>query len=622
MTKNQMLKIIKAIKTGDLGYVTKLFHEKNDWLFIPLVGEHGYKLLPIHHASKERQFEILRLFLEKEPDLVNSTDDFGRTPIHFAIMNEHLRMVDFLVNRGADLTLAIDAPDHACHGYFPIHWAAKHGYYEIVECLIDHGADINMRVGEMQYHLIHIASQEGHLNVVKILLNQDPELVDITDVYGQTPVLWAAANGHLDVVTYFISENANLNLATNRPDHADHGKTPLMRAMEGKYFAMALQIIANQSKSAILPVVQSGAQALELMMLDPTLTDIFLRDDRVLNLIKKTRGCNITTQSIDWYKQAGRRPSWFVEFDSVTGRSSVFKPVKNLGKGSYGTVRLFQNAENQKIGVKSLKETIVDISPTEYESQTRKLKREAEFNQLAYPNDQMSKTFELYYKNHHGHRFYSNRYVMPYIKGVVVESLIPTITCSYQLAKISLQIAQELHRIHNLGIIHGDLHPSNIMMYRNDATVISNPAKGPSSQAPRDDGQGVTIYPNHEKFIIRIIDFGCSSFLTDLSARIVSFHGATKWYAPELVGVSRLIKPNQNQDVYSLGFSLNMLFSRHSSYQELMQLFPCIGVFILEAQNINPMNRPSLESFCAQLSNEIHARTENRPFQVTFGSGN
>ena len=547
------------------------------------LGEMQYHL--IHIASKAGQLEVVKILLNKDPDLLNINDTYGQTPVLWAAARNHEALVDYLATMGADLSIATNRPDHGDHGYLPIHWAAKRGYHTLVQCLINHGADINMRLGEMQYHLIHIASMAGHLEVVKILLNKNPDLLNITDAYHQTPVLWAAANGHAHVVAYFISENANLDIATNRPEHIDHDKTPLTRAMEGKHYGAAnlliLKVTANQSKDIILPFVQAGTQALELMILDPALIHIFLQDHRVLRLIMNTSGCHISSQSIDWYKAAGRRPSLFAHINTETGGVSVFKPVRELGKGSNGIVRLFQNAESQEIGVKSLKDSIVDISSEQRDARARKLKREAEFNKLAYPNDQMSKIFEFNYISG-DQRFYTNRYLMPYIKGEVAKLFIPKITCPHQLAEITLQIARELHRIHNIGIIHGDLSPSNMM-----------------------------IYCENKKFIIRLIDFGCSSYLTDRSAYIFKADGSIKWYAPEVVGTTNSIKPNQNQDVYSLGFSLNMVLDRHSSNQELMKLFPSIGLFISAAQNINPMARPSLESFCAQLSNEINPETQS-----------
>ncbi len=651
MTKVEMRAIIEAIKSGHLDYMIELSNETMDWQLTRLNDGH-YNILPIHQACRYGQLEIVQLLLEKKPDLLNSVDAFNYTPVHFAAVNGHSLVVDYLANLGADLTIATNGPNKECHGYLPIHWAAENGHHKVVQCLINHGVDIHMRLGEMQYHLIHIASKKGQLEVVKILLNQNPDLLNITDGNGQTPLLWAAVNNHEDLVDYLATAGADLTIATNDPNNECHGylpihwaaenghhkvvqclinhgadihmrlgemqyhlihiaskkgqlevvkillnqnpdllnitdangQTSLAKALEGKHFGLSscliLKTTANQSRDMIFPFIADGVLALYLMKLDPTLTSIFLQDDRIASLIKKTAGCCVTQESIDWYKIAGRRPSFFVSINLETETSTVFNPVRELGKGSNGVVRLFQNAENQEIGVKSLKDHRVALTKHELNTQTQKLQREAEFNKRAYPNDHMCKTFE-FNRRHGNQRRYTNRYLMPYIKGETAGLLIPKITCPYQLAEITLQTVRELQRIHHIGIIHSDLSYSNIM-----------------------------IHCENKQFFIRLIDFGCSTFLTDLKATTFNSEGTAKWYAPEVINAIAPIKPNPNQDVYSLGFSLNRVLVNHASYQELMRLFPSIGVFIAATQSINPLDRPSLESFCAQLSNELDPKTK------------
>ena len=537
----------------------------------------------IHIASISGAIEVVKFLLNNNSDLLNIMDAYGQTPLLWAAANGHEALVDYLATMGADLTLATHDNDHK-HEYLPIHWASERGHPAVVQCLIKHGADINVRLGEMQYHLIHIASGSGAIEVVKFLLNNNSSLLNIMDAYDQTPLLWAAANGHANVVAYLISENANLDIPTNRIDHTDHGKTPLTRAMESKHYEAAnlliLKITAHQSKDSILPFVQTGTQALEFMVLEPALIKIFLQDDRIVHLINTTNDCNINQHSIDWYKASERRPSWFLRINKEKKTSSLFKPVKELGRGSYGIVRLFQSAEGQEIGVKSLREPVFDISKKERIHLAKELKREAEFNKRAYPEDNFSETFEFDYREN-GKQIYNSRYLMPCAKGETAGLLIPQTTCPRQLAEITLQIAQELHRIHQIGIIHGDLNLKNIMI--NDC--------------------------ENKVFIIRLIDFGCSSYMTEHSAVLYSPESLGRWIPPEIcVKKTTTVKPHPNQDVYALGFSLNAALNNHSSYQELMQLFPSVNRFILASQHINPMSRPSLKSLCEQLNNELHPK--------------
>jgi len=283
-----------------------------------------------------------------------------------------------------DLNKATNRSDHNDHGKTALHWATELGHDEVAYALIKAGARTDEPLNGK--HLIHIASENGHLLIVKHLLKINVTLLNQTDVYGQTPLLWAASEGHYELVCYFLSlTDVNFNIETNRPAHPDHGKTSLIQAIENEHYEIAnliiLKITAQQSKDTILPYVQVGTQALLLMILDPAITLLFLQDERIMQLIKKTSGCRVTKHSIDWYnsidwyKRQARRPSWFARINTETGGIDVFNPVSVLGKGHYGCVRLFKNAQHQEISVKSLKNNIINISENQKNRQERKLKK-------------------------------------------------------------------------------------------------------------------------------------------------------------------------------------------------------------------------------------------------------
>lgn len=65
------------------------------------------------------------------------------------------------------------------------------------------------------------AAERGELDSVKILLESDPQLLNITDQGGYTPLHKAAYNGHPEMVDYLISKGADLNVQSNS------GSTPL-----------------------------------------------------------------------------------------------------------------------------------------------------------------------------------------------------------------------------------------------------------------------------------------------------------------------------------------------------------------------------------------------------------
>ena len=435
--------------------------------------------------------------------------------------------------------------------------------------------------------MIHYASMLGQLSIVRLLLEKKPDLLNAVEHFNLTPLFFAAAYGHYQIVDYLLSKDADFNIATFRPGHKDHGQTALMRAMEAMYYEAAnliiLKINADKSKDFIPAFVMSGRQAISLMLLDPALISIFMHDERICDLLKKA-GCNFSEETIGYYKISGRRPSFFAQINTSRGTSVLYNPVKRLGSGSYGTVRLFQTDEGQEVSVKSFEDEIVDIDTRKERSASRleRIKREAGFNRRAYPDEKLSEVFGIFFKGSAREK-YTNRYVMPYVKGETARSFIKVTRCARQLAEIILQIALEIQRIHTIGIIHGDLNFRNIMIY-----------------SPESGG-----------FIIRLIDFGFSYDKSDATAKLFMSDRDKLYHPPELFNDKKeYVIPDPNQDVYSFGFILNYVFNEHESNEELMRLFPSIKVFILAAQNICPSARPTLDSLCRQLSFELRHPTD------------
>ena len=74
----------------------------------------------------------------------NGTDEFGSTPIHFAMFSEGFDFVRYLLDRGAKESI-----NHQNQwGDTPLMWAARQESLEIVMYLVKHGADVTIRNAE------------------------------------------------------------------------------------------------------------------------------------------------------------------------------------------------------------------------------------------------------------------------------------------------------------------------------------------------------------------------------------------------------------------------------------------------------------------------------------------
>jgi ankyrin repeat protein len=70
-------------------------------------------------------------------------------------------------------------------------------------------------------HEIHDAAEKGDLDTVKSIIAKNPELVNVKDDFGSTPLHWAAMRGHREVFMFLIDKGADVN-AKER-----HGGVPL-----------------------------------------------------------------------------------------------------------------------------------------------------------------------------------------------------------------------------------------------------------------------------------------------------------------------------------------------------------------------------------------------------------
>lgn len=82
---------------------------------------------------KEGNIEAVEQAL-KEGAEINTTDDFGDTPLHWASLGGHLAIVTFLLEKNAEINVKNSKGDTA------LSYASPWGYTEMVALLKAHGA--------------------------------------------------------------------------------------------------------------------------------------------------------------------------------------------------------------------------------------------------------------------------------------------------------------------------------------------------------------------------------------------------------------------------------------------------------------------------------------------------
>ncbi|EEC00316.1 tankyrase, putative [Ixodes scapularis] len=182
-------------------------------------------------AAKAGNLDLVRSLVEADADVVNCRDVDGRqsTPLHFAAGYNRVPVVEFLLQRGAD----VHAKDKG--GLVPLHNACSYGHYQVADLLVKHGASVN--VSDLwRFTPLHEATAKGKCDIVRLLLehgadaakknrdgNTPLDLVregdqDVADLLrGDAALLDAAKKGNLGRVMRLVTaDNINCRDAQGR----------------------------------------------------------------------------------------------------------------------------------------------------------------------------------------------------------------------------------------------------------------------------------------------------------------------------------------------------------------------------------------------------------------------
>lgn len=193
---------------------------------------------PIHIAAANDLLEVVKILVEQDAHLLNTTTIYNQTPLIFAAANGANQVVAYLIEQGANLDIQENVKAEI-QGATALYWAINGKHKKTAIRLIDAGADLTKTTANSNFQPIHLAAREGQLDVIKAILTKNPNLLEQPDANHQTPLLWAAAEGHIDVVKYLAEEQtAQINVATTVSDNTedkDHNKTALYWAIQNNH---------------------------------------------------------------------------------------------------------------------------------------------------------------------------------------------------------------------------------------------------------------------------------------------------------------------------------------------------------------------------------------------------
>ena len=117
---------------------------------------------PIHDAAAKGDLAKVKALLKAKPELINSVDGNGATPLHHAVAVNHKAVVEFLLANKANVNAK------RTNGVTPLHIAAAMGRLEIAEVLLSKGAE-PQAIDNKGRTAMSLAETNGHVAILALL---------------------------------------------------------------------------------------------------------------------------------------------------------------------------------------------------------------------------------------------------------------------------------------------------------------------------------------------------------------------------------------------------------------------------------------------------------------------
>jgi ankyrin repeat protein len=154
-------------------------------------------------AAKLGDTNTAFLLLQKRAD-PNTPEADGTTPLHWAVRNNDLALMDRLIRAGAKSAVANR------FGVTPIFLACENGSAEAVTRLLKAGVSANS-TGELGETALMTCARTGKVAAAKALIEAGASIDAVESWRGQTALMWAAAEDHADMVRALVAAGADVN---------------------------------------------------------------------------------------------------------------------------------------------------------------------------------------------------------------------------------------------------------------------------------------------------------------------------------------------------------------------------------------------------------------------------
>lgn len=207
-------RLLNAIAAEEIDEIDRLLAER-----APLEHQNHGGVTPLILAAERDLLNIVEKLI-KAGSNVSARDYHDNTALHFAAENNHLKVVQYLIQK-----TKIKVNSTNCHGASALTYAARRGHTEVVKTLLGTKKfDIKSSSNTFD-NALQNAVFKGHREVVEVFIKAGAN-VNVADGFGMTPLMAAALNGRLNMLELLIGHGANLNAIS------DQGRSALILATQ------------------------------------------------------------------------------------------------------------------------------------------------------------------------------------------------------------------------------------------------------------------------------------------------------------------------------------------------------------------------------------------------------
>ncbi|KAM0796420.1 ankyrin repeat-containing domain protein [Usnea florida] len=159
-------------------------------------------LRPFLAAAEYGQFGVLKqLFHDHKLDVDVTAQSDQRSALHLATSNDHIEIVFFLHEHGADINL----PD--CQGRTPLHASVeKPGRYLCLQFLLEKNVNVHTTDdhGLTAWHLAALQGNVHALSIIRESISENQLCPHLKDNEGRTPLHYAAQSGSRETMIFLL----------------------------------------------------------------------------------------------------------------------------------------------------------------------------------------------------------------------------------------------------------------------------------------------------------------------------------------------------------------------------------------------------------------------------------